>query len=87
MLLRSVVDVVGGPTVAAVDPAGVTDDLAIRRVLARYCHVVDDGRFDELADLFVADGTFSFGRLRAVGRDGLRAWFTEFQPPDLRGST
>ena len=84
MLLRSV-GKVAGSTVAAVDAAAVADDLTIRRVLAEYCHCVDDGRFDDLVELFSAAGEFWFGSFRPAGRDGVRAWFDEYQPPELRG--
>lgn len=67
------------------DLAAVVDDLAIRRVLAEYCHLVDDGRFDDLVELFTPDATFTFGAVGATGRAELRAWFAETQTPRLRG--
>ena len=67
-------------------PADVQrDERAIMRLLAEYCHLVDDARYDDLAELFTVDGHFSFGRLTATGRPDLRAWFERNQPPELRG--
>jgi 3-phenylpropionate/cinnamic acid dioxygenase small subunit len=68
-----------------VDQGAVVDELLVGHVLARYCHLVDDGRFDELVELFTADGTFAFGDLAATGRWELRSWFEAMQPPELRG--
>lgn len=61
------------------------DELTITRVLAEYCHRVDDARYDDLVELFTEDGHFSFGRLTATGRRDLRDWFERNQPPELRG--
>lgn len=61
------------------------DELAIRRLLAEYCHLTDDGRFEALVELFTEDGAFWFGDLGGVGRDTVRAWFEENQPARLRG--
>ncbi len=58
---------------------------AIRRVLAEYCHRVDDGRLDELVELFTLDGTFVFGKLVAHGRGGVKAWFEQNHTPEVRG--
>jgi len=56
-----------------------TDDrLAIRELLALYCHCLDQGRFDELRALFVPDCRLDFGAVFGVyeGADGL-ARFTD----------
>lgn len=63
----------------------MVDELSIRRVLAAYCQLVDDGRFDELVALFTVHGGFSLGHLAITGRDEMRAWFEANQPPELRG--
>lgn len=63
----------------------MADEAAVRRVLAEYCHRVDDGRLDDLVALFTEDAEFRFSRYEASGRDGLRAWFAENHPPDARG--
>ncbi len=49
---------------------------AIRETVASYAHLVDSGRFDDVVDLFTADGVLEVkGRDPAVGHDGLRAFF------------
>jgi len=49
---------------------------AIRETVASYAHLVDSGRFDDVVDLFTADGLLEVkGREPAVGHDGLRAFF------------
>ena len=63
----------------------VVDELAIRRILASYCQLLDDGHFDALADLFTPDGSFNYGAAAASGRAAIRAWFTSSQPPGRRG--
>ena len=63
----------------------VVDELAIRRILASYCQLLDDGHFGALAELFTPDGSFSYAGAAASGRDAIRAWFTSSQPPGRRG--
>ncbi len=63
----------------------VEDQLAVQRVLAEYCHRMDAGDFEAVVELFTPDGTFSFGRRSATGRDALVAWFGENHPPEQRG--
>jgi hypothetical protein len=50
------------------------DRLAIGEVLATYCHCLDQGRFEELRALFVADCRLDFGAVLGVfeGAEGLR---------------
>src|SRR2546430_16483834 len=49
---------------------------AIRETVARYAHLVDRGRIDELVDLFVEDGVLEAGGPPArTGRAGHRAAF------------
>ena len=63
----------------------VDDELGIRRTLAAYCHLIDDGDFHRLVQEFTPDGTFAFGPKVATGRDALVAWFDENHPPHRRG--
>src|SRR5688572_3186831 len=48
-------------------PDEVAAELAIRRVLAAYCHRCDDGDLDGVVDLFAADGVFASGAAVARG--------------------
>jgi len=51
---------------------------AIRETVARYAHLVDRGRIDELVDLFVEDGVLEAGdRPPAAGRAAIRELFLE----------
>jgi hypothetical protein len=61
------------------------DELAIRRVVASYCHHTDDANFAELVDLFTPDGSFSYQGEVVTGHEQLRAWFESKQPPERRG--
>ena len=72
-------------TVAAVDLGVVVDELAIRRVLAEYCHLVDDTRWDDLGDLFTADAAFTFGKYGATGRQEIIAWLVGTDATGIRG--
>lgn len=47
----------------------------IRRILALYCHRLDDGQFDEWAGLFAVDGEYlANGDQVAFGHAGLVEW-------------
>jgi hypothetical protein len=61
------------------------DELAIRRTLAIYCHLCDDGNFAELVDQFTPDGSFSYLGDVVRGHEHLRTWFESKQPPERRG--
>lgn len=67
------------------DRPEIVDVFEVSRVLSRYCHLVDDGRFDELVALFTLEGTFAFGEQAATGPAELLAWFERMQAPELRG--
>jgi ketosteroid isomerase-like protein len=56
-------------------PDEVVAELAIRRVLATYCHRCDDGDLDAVVELFTSDGVFSSGDVVARGRAALRDFF------------
>jgi uncharacterized protein (TIGR02246 family) len=52
----------------------MTDEEAIRQLLARYCQLADDGRYDDWSRLFTPDGTFKPGSGEPVsGRAALVA--------------
>lgn len=67
----------------ATDPSEDRDE--IRTLLARYCQLCDDGRFDEWGLLFTADATFSVLGRDHVGREQVVAFIAGAQPPDARG--
>lgn len=57
----------------------------IRRLLALYCMLCDDGRFDEWAELFTEDATFTVMGTTHTGRAQLQAFMAAAQPPEARG--
>lgn len=58
------------------------DRLAIGELVARYCHIIDRGRWDELPDLFTADGTLDLRPLMGLfeGADGVRGFCDMMRP-------
>lgn len=58
---------------------------AIRRTLAEYCQLLDDGRFDEWVELFSADVAFSVMGQVAHGREAVRRLIEPSQQLDSRG--
>ena len=68
-----------------VDDAALRDELAVKRTLAAYCHLCDDGDFAGLVELFVLDGSVAFDDDVVTGRDALMTWFANRQPPQRRG--
>ncbi|QIX28902.1 nuclear transport factor 2 family protein [Nocardioides sp. JQ2195] len=54
----------------------------IGQLRARYCQLLDDGHWDELAELFTEDGAF-VGLSTARGRDELRTFFPTLQEGSL----
>lgn len=59
-------------------PLTTDDRLAIHEVLARYCHCLDQGRWDEFRTLFTEDATLDFGEVMGVWEGGAGiARFTE----------
>jgi len=49
---------------------------AIREVMARYCHALDAGEFDKVANLFAEDGEWTTDYGSAVGREAIEALIT-----------
>jgi 3-phenylpropionate/cinnamic acid dioxygenase small subunit len=66
-------------------PAAVTDEEAIRRTIAEYAHLCDDGRFDEWAGLYVEDCRFHVMGQTYEGRAATKGFIVKGQPPELRG--
>lgn len=63
----------------------MSDEDAIRRTIAQYCQLCDEGRFDEWADLYVEDATFSVMGRTYIGRADVQAFIEQGQPPERRG--
>jgi uncharacterized protein (TIGR02246 family) len=63
----------------------VQDELGIRRTLAAYCQLVDDGDFAAVAQQFAPDGSFASGGTAATGRDAIVDWLDANHPPSQRG--
>lgn len=53
----------------------VETDLAVRRLIARYCHLVDDRDFDAATALFTEDARFRIADTDLRGQDAIRKWF------------
>jgi hypothetical protein len=51
---------------------------ALQQLRAQYCQALDDGRWDELAELFTPEGAF-VGLSTARGRSELRSFFADLQ--------
>ncbi|WP_334143593.1 nuclear transport factor 2 family protein [Rhabdothermincola sp.] len=63
----------------------MTPEEGIRRTLALYCQLCDDGRFDEWADLYVDDAEFHVMGITHRGRAAIKAFIEKGQPPERRG--
>ena len=55
------------------EPADETISERVRHTIAAYCHALDDGRVDDLIQLFTSDGRSTLpGREVVTGHDALR---------------
>lgn len=61
-----------------------TDQEAIRRTLAEYCHLLDDADFDGFAGLFADQAEVQIGRRNIRGRASIREWIESSSPPGMR---
>ena len=57
----------------------------IRRTLAQYAQLMDEGRFDEFGDLFEPDARFHVMGETQVGRAAIEEWIAASQRPEPRG--
>ena len=64
------------------DPGAESD---IRRLLAQYCQLLDDGRFDDWIDLFDPGIEFVVMGMHQHGHDELRGFIEPSQQADARG--
>lgn len=58
----------------------------IRATIVRYAMLVDDGRFDEFAELFTPQGRFHVGGRTTQGHDAIREMIEATLPPERRGT-
>lgn len=63
----------------------MTPEESIRRTLALYCQLCDEGRFDEWAELYVDDAELHVMGTTHRGRTAIRAFIEKGQPPERRG--
>ncbi len=56
-------------------------DLAVRRVVARYSHLVDDRDFDAVTELFTEDGKVIVAGEQHTGRSAIKAWLEHTPTP------
>ena len=61
------------------------DQDQIRRTLAEYCQLLDDGRFEQWADLFTEDARLVLLGRVTTGRDAIRDYMMGVQPDGSRG--
>lgn len=61
------------------------DERAIRRLMARYCHTVDDGAFEEVAVLWTDDAELALRGQTAIGPAAIAKVLAGRQTPELRG--
>jgi hypothetical protein len=52
----------------------VETDLSIRRLIARYCQLVDDRHFDAVPALFTEDARYRLAGEDLTGREAIRGW-------------
>lgn len=58
------------------------DDVeGIRRTLALYCQLMDDARYDEVADLFTTDGRWNVQGSEHVGNQAIRSVMASWPGP------
>jgi 3-phenylpropionate/cinnamic acid dioxygenase small subunit len=62
-----------------------TPEDGIRRTIALYAQMLDDGRFAEWADLFTEDTRFLVADQTHQGRQAAAAFIEAVQPPEARG--
>jgi uncharacterized protein (TIGR02246 family) len=63
----------------------MTDEDGIRRTLALYCQLCDDGRFDEWEQLYTEDAVFKVMGAVHQGREAIKGFISKAQPDGRRG--
>ncbi len=62
-----------------------TPEEGIRRTVAQYAQLCDEGRFDEWGDLFTDDARYHVMGSTQEGREAIQDFITGAQPPEARG--
>jgi 3-phenylpropionate/cinnamic acid dioxygenase small subunit len=63
----------------------LNDERAIRRLMTRYCHLVDDGAFEDIPALWTNDAELLLRGETATGPAAIVARIAGRQTPELRG--
>lgn len=63
----------------------MVDGEGVRRTLALYCQLCDDGRFDEWGALYTEDARFLVLGQVHEGPAAIQAFIEQAQPPERRG--
>lgn len=63
----------------------MVDGEGVRRTLALYCQLCDDGRFDEWSTLYTDDARFLVMGQAHEGPAAIKAFIEGAQPPEKRG--
>ena len=58
------------------------EELAVTKVLARYCRAIDDRRYDDVAELFTDDAVLETMGRSLHGRPEIRGFFASGEPLD-----
>ena len=61
------------------------DERAIQRLMTRYCHLVDDGAFEEIPQLWAEDAELVLRGETATGPAAIAATISALQTPERRG--
>jgi hypothetical protein len=62
----------------------LTDREALRNLRYRYHEYINEGKFADIAELFIEDGELEFGQLgHAKGREKVGAFFSSLAPSSL----
>lgn len=61
------------------------DEDQVKRTLASYCQLLDDGDFDRWIELFSPDARLVFAGRTRQGRPSIREYMENVQPPEGRG--
>ncbi len=65
--------------------SSVEDRESIRETLARYCHSIDDGRWDEFESLWTGDASMEFAGRHVEGRGEILTFMQKAMPEHMRG--